>query len=133
MKKMFLKKNMHSGGITLIALIITVIILLILAGTAISISINGGDIFGKTSLAREEWNVAVKTEEDALYNVLEYLGISKNKGTITFYVEYEKYEGIIEYSVERGTTFGEWIDKYAPTDLFGYDINVYDRGVTERI
>ena len=60
-------------GITLIALIITVIILLILAGAAISIAINGGDIFGKTSIARERWNATVEQEEGELVEVLNVL------------------------------------------------------------
>ena len=64
-------ENKH--GITLIALIITVIILLILAGTAISIAINGGDIFDKTSQARELWNDAVAKEENSINNLLYFL------------------------------------------------------------
>ena len=76
-------------GITLIALIITVIILLILAGTAISISINGGNIFGKTAEAGEKWNAAVKEEEKSLQNTLSVLDaaasqdIAKHKLTVT--------------------------------------------------
>ena len=69
MKNTFKEKN----GITLIALIITVIILLILAGTAISISINGGDIFGKTNQARENWNIAVAEENTIINNYVKYL------------------------------------------------------------
>ena len=64
-------------GITLIALVITVIILLILAGTAISISINGGDLFGRSQNAVAQYNNRVAEEEDALYNVLEYMGITR--------------------------------------------------------
>ena len=58
------------NGITLIALIITVIILLILAGTAVTIAINGGDIFGKATQARDGWNVAVAEEQSAVSNAL---------------------------------------------------------------
>lgn len=42
-KKNFFKKG-ENAGITLIALVITVIVLLILAGTAISIAVNGNPI-----------------------------------------------------------------------------------------
>ena len=66
-------KAIKTKGITLIALIITVIILLILAGTAISIAINGGDIFGKTSETRNKWNSAVASEESAIKNMVNYL------------------------------------------------------------
>ena len=62
-----------SNGVTLIALIITIIVLIILAGTAVSIGINGGDLFKKTSIASQEWNNAVQTEEtkiNELFSVL---------------------------------------------------------------
>ena len=61
----------NKKGITLIALIITVIVLLILAGTAISIAINGGDIFGKASQARAEWNISVENENNEIINLLD--------------------------------------------------------------
>ena len=39
-------------GITLIALIITIVVLLILAGTAISLSLNSTDLFLKSDIKR---------------------------------------------------------------------------------
>ncbi len=60
-------------GITLIALIITVIILLILAGTAISISINGEDLFGRSQNAVAQYNNKADEEEkkiNDLWNIL---------------------------------------------------------------
>ena len=63
----------NTKGITLIALIITIIVLLILAGTAVTIAINGGDIFGKASEARESWNTAVDKEESTLLDLLDIL------------------------------------------------------------
>ena len=77
------KKKNTNKGITLIALIITVIVLLILAGTAISIAINGGDIFGKASQAREGWNSAVATEEQKInevWNILNTMTGGNNGG-----------------------------------------------------
>lgn len=47
--------------------------MLILAGTAISISINGGNIFARTNDAAEKWNTAVLAEEEATENVLSYI------------------------------------------------------------
>ncbi len=64
--------NNKQKGITLIALIITVIVLLILAGTAISIAVNGDDIFSKATTAREQWNNAVTEEESILKTILAY-------------------------------------------------------------
>ncbi|MBR6033876.1 MAG: hypothetical protein IKP28_03960 [Clostridia bacterium] len=56
----------NKSGITLIALVITVIILLILAATVISISVNGGGIFSRTEDAVEKWNKKVENEQSVL-------------------------------------------------------------------
>ena len=61
-------------GITLIALVITIIILLILGGVAINITVNQGDLFEKANNAVEQWNNKVAEEEgkiNQLLNVLE--------------------------------------------------------------
>ena len=68
-------KTKENRGITLIALIITVIILLILAGTAISISINGGEIFTKASDTRSNWNNQVAKEESQIQDVVNVLEV----------------------------------------------------------
>ena len=65
-------------GITLIALIITVIVLLILAGTAISISVNSTDLFNKSNAAKESWNAGVREEESSITDVLDVLDIAAN-------------------------------------------------------
>ena len=53
------EKNM---GITLVALVITIIILLILAGISIA-TLTGSGLFEKAREAREEWHNAQKDEE----------------------------------------------------------------------
>ena len=63
----------NQKGITLVALVITVIVLLILAGTAITIAINGGDIFTKANTAKGEWNNGVQQEETSTKNVMNSL------------------------------------------------------------
>ena len=56
-------KYKKDNGVTLVALIITVIVLLILAGTTISLAINGGDLFSKSKDAVDKWNEAYEEEE----------------------------------------------------------------------
>ena len=73
-----LKRKEGTQGITLIALVITVIILLILAGTAITLGIDGENLFRKTNEAANEWNMAVAKEESALSNVFEILDMAAN-------------------------------------------------------
>ena len=110
-------------GITLIALIITVIILLILAGTAISIAINGGDLFGKAAETRETWNEAVEIEDNSLKDSLYALdmaadpNLAKSKlivkvkadGTVEspYYVNYPSAKGTIKCRVlYNDSTYG---------------------------
>lgn len=53
----------NQKGITLVSLVITIVVLLILAGVAISLAVNSDGIFGKANTAKNEWNEALKNEE----------------------------------------------------------------------
>ena len=68
-----MKIKKRNSGITLIALVITVIILLILAGVAVSIGLNGGDLFSKANEAKTGWNRRVNEENTISNNYLGYL------------------------------------------------------------
>ena len=70
---MKLNKRSAERGITLVALVITVIVLLILAGTTVTIAINSGDIFTKANTAKSEWNAAVAEEEAVVQNHIDML------------------------------------------------------------
>ena len=69
--------NNNKKGITLVALIITVIVLIILAGTTITIALNGNSLFTQAGVARSEWNNAVD-EEHAEFNKLNNILIEGN-------------------------------------------------------
>ncbi len=60
-------------GITLVALVITVIVLLILAGTAITVGLSGDGLFERTNSAVEKWNNKVGEEENAVNEVFNFL------------------------------------------------------------
>ncbi len=64
---------MKNKGITLIALVITIIILLILAGAAVSIGLNENGIFEKANEAKESWNTKVAEENSILNNYISYI------------------------------------------------------------
>jgi len=72
-------------GITLIALVITVVVMLILAGVAISVLVNGDGLFTKTRAAAEEYKSAAEEEastvSDWVAKIDEYLS---DNPTITF-------------------------------------------------
>ena len=76
-------------GITLISLVITIIVLIILAGVAINVTFNQGDLFEKANNAVEKWNNEIAKEEDLINTMLEQLsGGEGDKVEITDNVEF---------------------------------------------
>ena len=63
----------NQKGITLVSLVITVVVLLILAGVAISIAVSPEGLFTKAGNAKTEWNADVEEEEDHIQNALDYI------------------------------------------------------------
>ena len=75
-------KLKNKSGITLIALVITILVLLILAGVAIYLAIGENGLFNQTKIAVEKYKEAQNKEEEELqlvYNEIEGLN---NKGNI---------------------------------------------------
>ena len=66
-------------GITLVALVITVIVMLILAGVAISVLTQDGGLFGKTQNAANAYTDAAIKENQLLSNLINYIDIQMNK------------------------------------------------------
>ena len=50
--------KLREKGITLVALVVTIIILLILAGVTIALALSENGIIGKTLKAKERYNIA---------------------------------------------------------------------------
>ena len=57
-----LKKAKGQGGITLVALVVTIIVLLILAGVAISLTLGPNGIFNRAQNAANTWGNATRNE-----------------------------------------------------------------------
>lgn len=79
-------KTNGRNGITLIALVITVIVLLILAGTAITLALDGGGLFAHTNNAVARWNAAIAEEEEKtneVWNILNTLNGKSPTPTVT--------------------------------------------------
>lgn len=66
---MFKKQN----GITLVALVVTIIVLIILAGVTLMIALDNDGIISKTQEGAEQYNEAQKNENAQLERVNEYL------------------------------------------------------------
>ena len=59
----------NSKGITLIALVITIVVLIILAGVAINLTLSSNGIFNKAKEARENYMIAANEEQEAITNL----------------------------------------------------------------
>ncbi len=74
------KKHLNNNGITLIALVITIIVLLILAGVSIALLTGENGILNQANIAREENEIAAEKEKiELLYQdwlIEEYKGTS---------------------------------------------------------
>lgn len=89
------------NGITLIALIITIVVLIILAGVSMSIMLNDGGILKKAQQAKQEYLSAQEKEETE---------IAKTTNDINNYVSSTRDNSYISYSTEEQDTGLKWID-----------------------
>lgn len=94
------KKEKTQRGITLIALVITIIVMLILVGVTISMAVNGG-LFEYAGRAASETNKALKEEQQLAEGRINIAG--------------QWYDSIDDYLVASGNKgptadnlFGEW-------------------------
>ena len=63
LKKIAKKQKLQERGITLIALVVTIVILLILSGVTLNIALSDNGLFDKTKKATEEYKAATVDEE----------------------------------------------------------------------
>ena len=80
------EKCKNEKGITLIALVVTIVILLILAGITINMLFSNGGIFKTAQDAANAWNQATINEQESLNNLADQIGNLVNGqggGTIT--------------------------------------------------
>ena len=75
------KEKNTTKGITLIALVITIVVLIILAGVAINLTLSQNGIFNKAKQARDNYKKAEANEQAALNETADYIeGIGSDGG-----------------------------------------------------
>jgi len=86
-------KLKNKKGITLIALVITVVVMLILAGVAISVLVDGDGLFNKTRAAAEEYKNAAEEEAEQVKSLIEMInGHLKYPLGTTVFTENKTYD-----------------------------------------
>ena len=69
-----LQSNKKEQGITLIALVVTIVVLLILGGITINMLFSNGGIFKTAQDAANAWNEATVNEQESLNNIADQIG-----------------------------------------------------------
>ena len=72
--------SLKEKGITLIALVITIVVLIILAGVAINLTLSQNGIFNKATQARDDYQQAATNEQVALNEVTQYIEETTGNG-----------------------------------------------------
>ncbi len=123
-------KKYAEKGITLIALVVTIIILLILAGITINMLLGENGIIRTAQEAKNTWENAVANEQESLNSLLNELNeeLGKNSratdiyvflyddGTLTFGTQSEPIEGktiVKQYGNIKGQEYKSWTDENA--------------------
>ena len=91
-----MRKGFKETGITLISLVVTIIILLILAGVTIGVATNGTGLFEKAKLATDEYNNSVEKENIDIQTYSNNIesAINGNRDTVT--LTSEQYQDLVD-------------------------------------
>ena len=114
------KQAKSKKGITLVALIITIVVMLILAGVAIAAVIDGDGLFSKTREATETYKNSVKTEEDKIQEL-------KNEIDMHLPIQSTKLDEKINGSYDENKTI------HVPKLIEGMTAIYWDNGVEKEL
>lgn len=111
MNKRF-EKSKNNKGITLVALVITIIVLLILAGVTLSMVLGPNDIISRSKDAKEQTEQAALNEQTMLHQADNFINEQLNEGEnpeeppkeISFIINLETY------TAQEGMTWEEWVN-----------------------
>ena len=114
-------KTQETSGITLIALVVTIIILIILATVSINLIFNEGGLINRAEIAKQIYENNAKNEEEQMNEIAQNIGeymngnnkekvgmtISEAKAAVTSYSTLKQYIGtkITDYNPTAG---GKW-------------------------
>ena len=74
------KLKQNKEGITVVSLVVTIIVLLILSGVAISLTVGNNGLFKRTQNAANTWKDAERDEADEMNNFIDTFDKLTNKG-----------------------------------------------------
>ncbi len=123
---MKLKNNVK--GITLIALVVTIIVLLILAGIALNLTIGENGLFTRAQNAANTWQLAEQNEQNAMNDLSSWMdenipkgpeSISETESYVGYYADTDgdgTVDGVIYADLAVGGS-GEWNTVYGKYEI----------------
>lgn len=114
------EKTKNKKGITLIALVVTIVVLLILAGVTINFVLGNSGILQQAKNAQNVANSAVQTDIATLQNVLEQLDSKVNASRENVTLSKQQLASIIETS--RPIGYGDRVDLKGYTAQNQYEV-----------
>ena len=99
-----LKRTKKIAGITLIALVITIVVLIILAGVLINISLENNRLFNKAKIAKEQYTNAQEYEKEKIEQTSNEIDnyINSNRDVYTIkHLDYSNKVNLNSYSSEN--------------------------------
>ena len=120
-----LRKN---KGITLIALVITIVVLIILAGVAINMTLGENGVFNKAKKARDDYASVAANEEGAINSIdIDSLTGGKTTSAKPTEITASSFGEYIDYPIdlnEDGDTTNDWMIFYQSSNTSGI-LNTY--------
>ena len=109
-------KNKQERGITLIALVVTIVVLLILAGVSISLVLNNNGVISKAKDAKNQYAEAQTNEEKHFNELTDWIDttvgdITGGSGTVTEKPETTTPDTSVSFSTAYGRIDVVWLDK----------------------
>ena len=124
------KQKLKEKGITLIALVVTIIILLILAGVTLNMVLSGNGLFSRAKDAADKYKKVQEDEQELISDIGKEMN-SEYVGAKITWNDFEKKKGENAYKVESSKSGAEE-DQIFETEELGWRIWDYD-GTTIRI
>ncbi len=119
-------------GITLVSLVITIVLMLILAGVAISIAVSPDGLFGKAREATEKWNNRVAKEEQIMADIMAEVNNINNKENIPNRPKLVDGMTPIKFTLPEGETAGTTITTTAGDEgWYNYEEKKWANAKTE--
>ena len=122
----------NEKGITLVSLVITIVLMLILAGVAVSITVSPNGLFGQAKNATAKWNNRVAKEEQILADIIAEVNNINNTENIPNRPKLVDGMTPIKFTLPEGDTAGTTITTTAgDEDWYNYEEKKWANAKTE--